>query len=439
MKYFIPFLIACLVIISNDIPRSMAADDIRAGVARIDITPPEHFKAPLGGYGERMGKPALGVHDRIFAKALVVSQGNKKFALVTADMLGFPPIFKPTMLDRLAKSGWNDTNVILLASHSHTSINIDSINPLNVYGIPQIGVHNPELFDWTISRFAQVIDDASKSLQKVAVGTISSAMPGWNVNRRNKNGIVDDELTITRIDTSSGKPLAVLVNFTAHPTFMTGRQMMFSGGWPGHMQRTIESLVGDDVTAMYFNGAEGDIRPIGRRRSGGSRWELAEAYGRDLGIEIWKKWQTMSSSTSDITFRYHREVINLPKRQWHPDFMETGGKEYGLSAEIMKEMLPQMFPAKSATVIFQLGDLVVVGVPGEMAAQLGLKIKSFAKKTTGAKHPVIGGLGDEWISYILAEDQYAGGGYESSVSFYGPKLGPTVVETAKRGIQNLAK
>ena len=30
-------------------------------------------EAPLGGYGERMNRPAEGVHDRIFAKALVIS------------------------------------------------------------------------------------------------------------------------------------------------------------------------------------------------------------------------------------------------------------------------------------------------------------------------------------------------------------------------------
>ena len=83
----------------------------------------------------------------------------------------------------------------------------------------------------------------------------------------------------------------MLVNFTAHPTFMYGEDMLFSGDWPGHLQRTIESLVGEGVTAMYYNGAEGDQAPHGRPDAGSSRWERAERYGRDLGIVAWKQWQ----------------------------------------------------------------------------------------------------------------------------------------------------
>jgi hypothetical protein len=50
------------------------AQEVQAGVARVDLTPPLSLKASLGGYGARMGKPATGVHDRVWAKALVVSK-----------------------------------------------------------------------------------------------------------------------------------------------------------------------------------------------------------------------------------------------------------------------------------------------------------------------------------------------------------------------------
>src|SRR5262245_19169561 len=64
---------------------------LQAGVARVNITPPLEMKAILGGYGERMSKPAVGVHDSVWAKALVIKQGERQFALVTVDILGFPP------------------------------------------------------------------------------------------------------------------------------------------------------------------------------------------------------------------------------------------------------------------------------------------------------------------------------------------------------------
>ena len=54
---------------------------IQAGVARVNLTPPLEMKAALGGYGARMSKPAVGVHDNVWAKALVVEKGGRRFAL----------------------------------------------------------------------------------------------------------------------------------------------------------------------------------------------------------------------------------------------------------------------------------------------------------------------------------------------------------------------
>ena len=52
----------------KDLPNN-AKDKITANVARVDLTPPLEMKFALGGYGDRMNKPAIGVHDKIWAKA----------------------------------------------------------------------------------------------------------------------------------------------------------------------------------------------------------------------------------------------------------------------------------------------------------------------------------------------------------------------------------
>jgi Neutral/alkaline non-lysosomal ceramidase, N-terminal len=408
------------------------AAELKAGVARVDLTPPLELHSPLGGYGERMNRPAEGVHDRIFAKALVLSDGDKKFALVTADIVGFPPPVKPALVERLSADGWTKERIMLLASHSHTSIEMNAINPQNTFEVPQIGIYNPRVYDFVMERLAQVVQDAGRRLVDVAIGTSSVSIEGWNRNRRGGT-VIDRELTVTRIDTIQGKPLAVLVNFAAHPTFMSGEDMLFSGGWPGHLQRTLESLIGEGVTAMYYNGAEGDQSPVGRPDAGSSHWERAERYGRDLGIVAWKQW-LQTKTAKNVAFAYHLHTIALPERTWHPDFMKTGGAEYGFNEKLLKEMLPRMFPAEVDSISLRLGDLLIVGIPGEMAASLGMKIKSESAKITGARHPVIGGLADEWISYMLPADEYKRGGYESSVSFYGETLGDTMVAGAIAGV-----
>src|SRR3989454_1730209 len=95
---------------------AQAADSVpmQAGVARVNLTPPMEMKAALGGYGARMSKPAIGVHDAIWAKALVLAKGERRFALVTADVLGFPPQFKAAVIERLAAEDWRADQIMLL-------------------------------------------------------------------------------------------------------------------------------------------------------------------------------------------------------------------------------------------------------------------------------------------------------------------------------------
>jgi hypothetical protein len=413
------------------------AAELRAGVARVDMTPPLELNCPLGGYGERMNRPAEGIHDRIYAKALVLSDGQRKFALVTADMLGFPPAVKPALVAMLAKDGWSAEQILLLPSHSHTSIEMNAINPANTFAVPQIGIFSQRVYDFVMERLANVIRQADKQLTQVTVGTSRLELEHWNRNRRG-NSVTDKDLTLTRIDRVAGGPLAVLVNFTAHPTFMSPQDMWFSGDWPGHLQRTLESLIGEGATAMYYNGAEGDQAPQGRPDAGPSHWEQAERFGRDLAVMCYRQWG-QTAVRRNVEFKFHLHTFGLPERSWHPDFMKTGGKEYGLSEALFKEMLPRMFPAQAESVSLRLDDALIVGIPGEMAASLGLKIKAEASRITGAKYPTIGGLADAWLSYMLPPEEYRRGGYESSVSFYGEGLGETVVAGALAGVAELGR
>ena len=56
------------------------------------------------------------------------------------------------------------------------------------------------------------------------------------------------------------------------------------------------------------------------------------------------------------------------------------------------------------------------------------EIKRKVLDQTDIYYVTIGGLADEWISYMLSKEEYEKGGYEASVSFYGPTLGPLVVD-----------
>lgn len=415
-------------------PPLATAAPLAAGVARVDITPPLAMKAALGGYGARMSRPATGVHDRVWAKALVLADGHQRHAIVTADILAFPPGFREALAEALAADGWQADQLLLLASHSHTSLDLMALNPRNVFPIPQLGVYHPELRDWTLAKFAEVVRAAAKEQTSVAVGSMSRTLDGWNRNRR-RAAAVDRELTLLRIDTAAGRPLAVLVNWTAHPTFMDSDHMEFSGDWPGHLQRTLEALVGQGVTVLFCNGAEGDQSPT-PRAEGAPAWEQAERYGRELAIETWRAWQQIEPQLSPA-FAWRVEPVPLPERKPHPDFLQTGGKEYGLNEVIVGPLLERLCPAATHCTAVRLGELAIVGVPGEMAAGLGLEVKAAVREQLGVRHVAVGGLADEWISYMLPPEEYRKGGYEASVSFYGETLGPQMVQAAIRAAAQL--
>jgi hypothetical protein len=281
---------------------------------------------------------------------------------------------------------------------------------------------------------AEAVRNAGRSFHPVQVGSISLSVPDRNRNRRGL-AVRDTELTVTRLDTTDGNPLAVLINWTAHPTFLDENDMLFSGDWPGHLQRTVEALVGHEVTAMFYNGAEGDQSPVPAPDCG-SRWERAERYGREMGILAWRAWEQIRPHPVHV-FACNAESIALPKIQWHPDFMKTGGAEYGLNEASMQAFLDALQPTQTRTICLRLDDLVILGVPGEMAAQLGMEAKSQARKITGARSVTIGGLANEWVSYILPAAEYRKGGYEASMSFYGETLGDIIVKGVVHAAQGL--
>ncbi len=419
-----------LIIITNIVFLfALYASPIEANVAVIKLTPPLEMGYTLGGYGARMSKPAEGIHDDIWAKALVLNDGGKKYAIVTLDILGLPPNVKPQVIEKLNLEGWTEENIMLLPSHSHTSLEMFALNDKNIFNLAPIGIFQPQLLDFVITSLADLIKAADRDLKPVKIGSQSKQIDGLNRNRRG-SPFIDKTLTVTRIDHLNGKPMTVLVNWTGHPTIMDENDMLVSGGWPGYLQRELEGWIGQGVVAMYYNGPQGDQSVIAG--GAGSHFEKAEKYGRTMAINVLNVYNSINPE-ENILFSYNYKIIPLPDREAHPDFMETGGTEYGLDEEKIKVLLDQVFPVQTSIGACRLGDLLIVGAPGELSAELGLNIKDDLK-TRGVQFPAIGGLANQWISYILSEKEYQKGGYESSVSFYGKGHGKVIV----RGMMDTA-
>src|SRR5262250_3048570 len=62
---------------------------LRVGAAMIDITPPADAALPMSGYAERK-EGFKGIHDHIYVRAIVLSDGARLGAIITWELIGVP-------------------------------------------------------------------------------------------------------------------------------------------------------------------------------------------------------------------------------------------------------------------------------------------------------------------------------------------------------------
>ena len=293
----------------------------------------------------------------------------------------------------------------------------------NQAGNPHIGLFDEKVLLFPRDRVAQALKEAAANLRPVQVGVGVQRVDGMNRNRRHDGDPTDEDMTILRLDTDDGKPYVVVVNYTAHPTISVPETMLISCDWPGFMARTVQDLV-PGAECVYTNGSEGDVAPRGY--TGGSRYEMMENYGRKLGIlaaALAKSIETQPVST----FTVQQHVVELPGKQPSPDFLKIAGDEYHVTADQLDGLLDMIWPTKAPLYLLRIDDFGVVSFPGEPITAIGQAAKE-KLAALGVKHPVVVALTSEHIGYILTPEEYAKSGYEVTASFFGPTLGPVMLQ-----------
>src|SRR5262245_30626512 len=92
------------------------ADELEAGFACADITPPTGWRR-AGSYTEVI---STGTHDPLFAKAMVLVQGEVKLAFVGNDLCSVPRDLTDEARKRASKkTGIPVANIVITATHTH--------------------------------------------------------------------------------------------------------------------------------------------------------------------------------------------------------------------------------------------------------------------------------------------------------------------------------
>jgi neutral ceramidase len=381
-------LLVLLLGCSTPLPRPEPA--FFAGAAAVDITPTR--EVPLGGYGGRKGALMTGVHDPIYAKALWLETKEARVCLVTTDLIGSTLEIRDAIKPP-------DADLVLAGSHNHSG---PGALAKGVW-VFAMGNYDAALRDELIGKLRGVVSEARARKRPARISFARGDMPGLSRNRRHEGGPTDPEVNVLRVEDELSRPIAILTNYTAHGTVLSERNFQVSGDWPGAFQRSLEAR--SPGIALYTNGAEGDIAP--QSPSGRDPFERCQAMGEALASRVEKLAGVLDNTTGRVTLAYVERGVVLPT-----------------------PTLP-LVPGKSVLGLLELNGVRMFCFPGEPCVELGLELK---RRFPGSW---ILGLANDHLGYFLTEAEYEKGGYERSVSFYGPKMGPWLVrrftELGERG------
>jgi hypothetical protein len=436
--------------------------DLKAGVAQVDYTP--ELGLPLFG-NFRDDYAARGVHDPLYARALVLEDSNgAKVALLSIDIC---------MIDRsntalmrrviAAQTGMPPENILIAATHTHSAPAAMRLGLL------------PKSDDAALERFltkaagAVVLANQRLEPSRLTFGTAQEKRLAFTRRLRGKDGkthmnwegldpefvvealgAVDPQVACLGVEQESG-PAATLVNFPLHPAILAGDNWLYSADFPGYLAETLARLSGNGLIPIFFNGCCGNVNHVDYTdRTQGRGFQMAQRVGYLLGVAAFEAGhRAVPVEASCITLsresvRLKRLKISEEQRQWAEGILRKGqaarGQVDGLPDEHYALMWTEMRRKQgeddfAEVCALRIGDLGIVTLPGEMFCEFGLQIK----EQSPAKHTLIIELANDAMGYFPTREAFGQGGYEPTpgTTLYECTAGEELTASAIRQLHTL--
>ncbi len=395
---------------------------IRAGVARSVITP--EGQIPMAGYfHERIGAR---VRDDLHCRALVLEHEDCRICIVTLDLISVNREWGDAAREMIVeRTGIPADRILICATHTHTGPAVSS------------GSRWSPPADW-LSALPGMIADTAEAAANDTFAAI--AFPGVQEecmlasNRLGRTrygdeifssegvighaGPVDPELLALGIREPDGTVRAVLVNYGMHVDVIGGGGANFvSADWPGEMERAIAGVYGEQAITLFANGCCGDInhRLWRESRQPGEGEGKALQMGRTFAglavaaIEVAEPMEEIGCGArfDDLQIPYYTrdeelmaEIEAMKKRDDLEYFEQATIKRFE-AWEHDGEV------ADLPVQVMRFGDLMFVGLPGEVFTRWGLEIKHWSP----APWTFVIELANDSHGYIPSTDQAMRGGY----------------------------
>ncbi|MBI4448194.1 neutral/alkaline non-lysosomal ceramidase N-terminal domain-containing protein [Candidatus Woesearchaeota archaeon] len=382
------------------------------GVDKEDITP-QAETTPLSGYGDRLEsfwhglkkarlpkqKMSMGVHDEVYARTIIASNGYKKVAIVNTDLLLINRELKEAVEKKVAFLKIDD--ILLCATHTHSSIGGYWENWGWEFGT---GKYSQKTFDELVKKISTSIIEANQKMEPANIASTTTQIENLSANREVKNGIIDPQIGIIRITNNEGKVKAYLVNFAAHATSLSEKNFLISGDYPGVLETILEE---EAEVALFTSGAAGNQRPrCPEPYNKGDPFAKPTKMGGLLAEKVLEATKNMKTEDYVVINSITKKIPLLPKNMRPIPVVGFFVKQY-----VRKDTYIQ---------VIEIGNNLLMAVPGELGVELGLDLKN---ETKNLYTPFVITLANDHIGYILNEESYKRKRYEYRLSFYGPQSG----------------
>ena len=251
--------------------RGAEAGNLKAGAAKVDITP---SSVDLPELIMVLNKRFTGIHDPIYARAVVMDNGINTVALVSLDLAEFGDT--GPLQERIHKElGIPVANIMINAVNDHNAPRSGPIIPGTsaAQGRPY---STPAYIQQVDDAIVEAVKKAKASLEPALVGVRAGHMDlnaqryGFDASRNSWSTVSEDAVSdktfwVVKIANLSGQPIAILMDYSMHP-IMGGKNSLLTGDLSGAAERFVEEQYNEKfgnnkTVALWMTGTGGDQSP----------------------------------------------------------------------------------------------------------------------------------------------------------------------------------
>lgn len=409
-------------------PSFTAAEPLRVGFAERDITPKLNGRPVyIAGFGHN--RIATAVEDPILVRAMVLTDGQRRIAIASADLIG---LFLPSVeAVRSELTGFD--YILVCCTHNH-------------HGPDTMGLWGPTSFVTGLDKeylrraereIAAAIRDAA-AVPKPALAVIASAsLPELLHDSRPPIVKHDELMTIQFRDPATAAVVGTVVQWNCHPETIDPRSPRLSADYVGHCVKVLKAKSG--APALYLTGTVGGLMTSMRVKVAGADGmilpegsvEKTREFGRRVAVAASDAMKTakpvtltpMEIRTASIALPVENKLYRLAGSLGVLDReMEIWSGDPRQARTPAEKSHAGPIAVRSEVGYVRLGDVEIAVIPGEIYPELVLG-RVPDPTPAGADYPdaavepaiyaalkrpykMIVGLANDELGYILPKRQW---------------------------------